>query len=433
MDAAARATVTIQPQAGNALPDAESGLYNLAWRTEVDWSRLQKLAAWVSGDTLTVRFQFSAALGAVEVPSEVVTAGIEATVFTNPQQLLDKVYDGGVTEKAHVDALVAALRAAGIRKRQNPNRLEWPGVLTNPNDIKPNWDRVDRAVLAAKAAIKAYKDAARVRNGVNALTGQKEWNVEIDIEMDVVDDNGNPVRDANGNPVRATVRLKIVFNPQHDANGNGGNAVGDDKKQGCSLLIVIGQCGRTVGGKPGNGGKATAEVKGPGSIGIAAGGDGMGNDDVDRNDDAGHGGGADVKAGDAGRQAGQPSPTGVAIGGNGGDNVGTNAMPGNGGDAESTGIKEGRARVVARGGDSGTGRFPRVGGEYKGGRATAENPDAVGSEGEQGKKTIKADSGTCKMKTRAGKCPGGTARSEAGRTPDSSPGAFQPANPVTGD
>ncbi|MCZ7607400.1 MAG: hypothetical protein M5U25_15285 [Planctomycetota bacterium] len=235
--------------------------------------------------------------------------------------------------------------------------------------------------------------------------------------------------DENGNPKMKDVKLKIVFNPNHTATGDGESAKGSDKGEACTLLIVIGQCGKYVGNKPGNGGKAEAEVKGKGSIGIAVGGDGPGKNDPNVGDDGGNGGDAKVTAGKTKGVPG-PGPTGIAIGGNGGDTAGQNAKPGDGGNAEGKGAGGGDGDVVAQGGDSGNGKIPPSGAEFKGGKAKVENEDSIAPDGA---KAGKKETGTVKTKGRAGKCTGGTARAEDGDTPDSADGTFKPDNPVTGD
>jgi len=429
LNAAARATLTLQPEGGNAVPDEETGLFDLEWRVEVNWQRLQRLVPWQPEDTFTIRASMPGAGNYAEVTHLVAFDGVDATVFRTPQSLIDKEYDGDVTEKDHVDALVEALKAAGVRARENPDRLEVPTVASDPDELGPNWDRVRRALKAIKDAVKAYKTAPRIKDGMDCLAGQKEWNIDITIQCPVVDANGNPVTDENGNPKMKDVKLKIVFNPNHTATGDGESAKGSDKGEACTLLIVIGQCGKYVGNKPGNGGKAEAEVKGKGSIGIAVGGDGPGKNDPNVGDDGGNGGDAKVTAGKTKGVPG-PGPTGIAIGGNGGDTAGQNAKPGDGGNAEGKGAGGGDGDVVAQGGDSGNGKIPPSGAEFKGGKAKVENEDSIAPDGA---KAGKKETGTVKTKGRAGKCTGGTARAEDGDTPDSADGTFKPDNPVTGD
>ncbi|MCZ7607399.1 MAG: hypothetical protein M5U25_15280 [Planctomycetota bacterium] len=173
LNAAARATLTLQPEGGNAVPDEETGLFDLEWRVEVNWQRLQRLVPWQPEDTFTIRASMPGAGNYAEVTHLVAFDGVDATVFRTPQSLIDKEYDGDVTEKDHVDALVEALKAAGVRARENPDRLEVPTVASDPDELGPNWDRVRRALKAIKDAVKAYKTAPASRTVWTALPDRK--------------------------------------------------------------------------------------------------------------------------------------------------------------------------------------------------------------------------------------------------------------------
>lgn len=429
MDAAARATATITPSLSNATPTTESGLYNLYWSVDLDWNRLQKLVPWGADDTLTFRWEFSAAIGSAEVNWESAISGINATVFDTPQKLTDKRYDNGRTEKDYFDDLVRALKGAGIRLREQPDRLEWPRLLDDRQEDAPNWDRVVKAIKSVKAAVKAYKDAARQVNGADALAGQKEWETEVDVEFDVVDANGNPVRNPDGTVKKKLIKVRIVFKPGRDANGSGAAADGDDKGQGPKVVVVIGQCGQTAAnGNNGNGGEAKVKVTGPGSVGVAVAGDGASNTNPEVNKNGGSGGAAKADAGSGKRPAGQPGATGVAIGGNGGDAVAPNTNPGNGGDANGKAEKGGASGVVIRPGDSGNGKLPGRDNETKSGTGTAENEDALET---GGKKSVTA--GVARGgKGQGGKAKAGVARAETGKSLKSSPGEYD-GNPVTGE
>lgn len=428
MDAVARATATITPSLSNATPTAESGLYNLHWTVDLDWNRLQKLVPWGPDDTLTFRWEYSAAIGSAEVNWETAIPGVNATIFDTPQKLTDKRYDNGRTEKDYFDDLVDALKGAGLRLREQPDRLEFPTLLDNPNEKRPNWDRVETAIAAVKAAVKAYKDAVRRVNGADALAGQKEWETEVEVEFDVVDANGNPVRNSDGTVKKKLIKVRIVFKPGRDVNGNGSGAEGDDKGQGPKVVIVIGQCGNTAAnGNNGKGGEARVKVTGPGSVGIAVAGDGASNTDPEVNKHGGHGGAAKADAGDSKRPVGQPGATGVAIGGNGGDAVAPNTNPGNGGDANAKGAKGGASGVVIRPGDSGNGKLPHKDNETTSGTGTAENEDALET---NGKKSVSA--GVAKgAKGQGGKAKAGVARAETGKSLKNSPGEYD-GSPVTG-
>lgn len=428
MDAAARATATITPSLTNATPAGDSGLYNLYWSVDLDWNRLQKLVPWGAEDVLTFRWEFSASIGSADVNWDLAIPGVNATTFDTPQKLTDKRYDNGRTEKDYFDDLVRELKGAGLRLREQPDRLEFPTLLDNPNEKRPNWDRVETAIAAVKAAVKAYKDAARRVNGADALGGQKEWDTEVEVEFDVVDAGGNPLRNPDGTVKKKLIKVRIVFKPGHDVNGNGSDADGDDKGQGPKVVIVIGQCGKTAAnGNNGKGGAAKVKVTGPGSVGVAVAGDGASNTDPSVNKHGGHGGAAKADAGSAKRPAGQPGATGVAIGGQGGDAVAPNTNPGNGGDANAEAAKGGASGVVVRPGDSGNGKLPGVDNEIKSGTGTAENEDALETNGKKSISTTVAKS----AKGQGGKAKAGVARAETGKSLKTSPGEYD-GNPVTG-
>lgn len=434
LGAAADATVVVEASVENARPDSESGLYDLSWSVVVDWTRLQKLAPWQSGDTLTVRASMGAGIGTLTVDREVALAGVDATVFTSPESLREARYDNGRTEEDYFNELINALKAAGLRARENPDRVELPGPFARPGEDRPDWVDTVRVLQQIKTAVDTYKRAARVKDRKDAIGTQKEWRVEIEVELDVVDANGNPVRNPDGSVRKKRVKFKIIYKPNRDnANGNGEDVSGSDDDQGCTVVIVIGADGKYGSdNKPGKGGDAKVEAKGAGSVGIAIGGDGPGNDNRDVNKEGGDGGKATAEAGDERRQPAEAGSTGIAIGGNGGDAVAPNTQPGSGGDASAEGKKGGRAQAVALGGDSGTGQAPRGSVKYAGGAAEAKNPDSIPKAAGTEKVVHTAQSGKVRSDS-AGKCTGGAARAEPGDTPRDDAGTFKPSRPVTGD
>lgn len=436
LNAAAHATMTVVPDQLNASPVAESGLYDLGWSVRVDWARLQGLVNWQPDDTLTVTAELGGADNRASVTWEVAFDGINATVFDTPESLIEKEYDNGVTERDHVDALVEALKEAGLiaRRTSKGDEVEIPDVLADPNDDGfPDWGRVRRALRAIKNAVKAYKTAPRVLDGVDCLEGRREWDVCVTIQCPLVDEDGEPVTDDDGNQVIKDVNLKIFFNPQRNGR-DGRNASGSDDGAPCTLLIVIAQCGVSESGNAGNGGEAEADISGRGSVGIAVGGDGSGNrDDPDSNEAGGNGGKGIVKIGrKPGNADDGPGPTGVSIGGDGGDTVGTNARPGDGADAEADADQAACGSIVAGGGDSGHAEFPPSRGGHTSGTARVKNGDSVTSDGKR--KAVNRKSRRVKGGGQRGRVTGGIARAEKDLTPDSTDGVPRPnPNPVTGD
>lgn len=392
LPAKAQAMVTIEPSSSNATPTI-NGLYDLSWDVHIDWTKLSKITPFAIGDILNVHMHFpKSSVSHLIADLEILERGINATVFETPESLLEKDYDETrefeetyidedgneqtrtvdrkLTEKDYLDDLIKALQAAGLVVDANGN-IDFPKAFMDPTKKRINWERAGEALEALRAAIEAYKMAKReiTKNGkiTDCLEKAKEWRIVVKVKM----------KNKNGDLVN--VEIVIVIGAKgKKASATDGKAKKDDKAS--KLIIAIGRCGEDATKDAKNkitdatdGGSAGVEIKRPGSIGIAMGGDGGGESEVGVVRDGADGGDSEAKVKETATGA-----VGIAVGGVGGGvkTLGGKVTQGNGGDANTDAEKGADAKVVGMGGDSGYGEEPKKK-PYKSGKTATKNGDSV--------------------------------------------------------
>lgn len=400
LPAAAQATAKLEP--GGLNGDVTwTGLFDLAWDVEVDFARLAMIGGFALGDTLTVELRFpGSGVAALNRDLEVLQDGINASVFKSLEDLAEKTYDDDTNEQEHVEALVQALCDAGLMV-DDDGKLTFPSLIEDEGD-DPQWGDIRGVANAIRAAILAYKNAPRNKDGVSCLVGEKEWEVRVTIEKD-------------GKQVPVVIVL--------DTTGDGASA--DDKKSGDgSLVIAIGKCGKDgTGNTDGtDGSKATAKLSKDGSLGIAAGGNGGQGGDQPDSPSGGNGGKSSVDA--KGRGS-----TGISLGGHGGSTEGNGSKGGNGGDSETDAEK--RSNGLSEAGSSGSQKLPPPDSHTSTGKASVKNDSAVPDK-KGGVETKRREVGEGKLEGTSGSTKGGIVRAKPDKTMDDNTAKVVRNDPTTG-
>lgn len=341
---AAQATAAVL---GNPLNGelTETGLYDLGWFVDVDFTRLTAISGFVVGDTLGVELRFPGiSVQPLLADLEVFEDGINATTFKDIEDLEEKIYDNGTTEKDLVETLVEALCDAGLEV-DDDGGLALPDPFEDEG-LDPQWGDVQETLDEIRNAALAYKNAPRLVDGEDCLERARKWKVSVTIKKDGKD-------------------IPVVI--ARDTSGKGTNAK-SKRNMDCALVIAIGMCGEDPGddGEATNGSGAAVELKGRNSVGIAVGGNGG---EGGAENDGGDGGSANANT------KGGSSNTAIALGGHGGSTTGTGSKGGSGGDAGSE--VTGRSSNIVEAGASGSQEVPPPKADTATGSASLTNPDAT--------------------------------------------------------
>jgi hypothetical protein len=379
----AQATAVIETlHDGN--PDVETGLHDLTWDVRVDWEKLQQRVEVTAGDMFRVDMWFpqSAAVAGITRISAVdevfAPDGLQASTHRDIGELEELEYDNGKTEKDYLDELIEDLKDAGVEIDEDG--VSFPPGFPEGEGKDPNWADIREALEKLQEAILDWKNKAREQNGEDILDGKDTFEIDVFIKIDGV-----------------LVRFRIVIR-------NGGRVNDDDKhvdegsdnEDAPRIVIGVGKCGRDHNGGPAqNGGNAPkVRVRKRGSLGVSVGGNGgNGEADPDGSPDpdaarGANGGNAEVDV-DTERDPTTPPPTGIAIGGNGGD---SNGEGGSGGDAnaearggQSRSRDENDGSVAAKGGSTGNSRFPPRGNRPRAGESRVRHDGGIQGGGRRGR------------------------------------------------
>jgi hypothetical protein len=404
---AAQALAALEPHSSNSTPTA-SGLYDLSWKVVVNFALLAPLAGFVVDDELRVDLHFDdTSVEPLSAPTDVLQAGVNATVFSDMEELEGKEFDNDKTELDYVRDLIEALCEAGLEV-DDEGGLSFPGSPFDDGedeDLGPNWQEVCKTLIAIREALMAYKNAERKSGGQDCM--RRRWRVRATVQV-------------------GDKEIPVVILIRTD----GRTAVASDGGDDGTLVIVFGTCGEDAQGSQDGqrGGKAKAELEGKGSLGIALGGNGGEGGEGSDARNGGNGGDAEVDVSGIGS-------TGIALGGKGGSTEGAGRSAGNGGNGTATSERGRRADLIAEGGASGSQRFPPSNARTSTGEARVTNPDSTPDHrGDGGRRTSERRSGTARLNNGSGRTTGPVARGTPDRDMDSDEGrTIRDGPPVTGD